>query len=405
MLPELRQLHADLTTCLHTQVLPFWFKHGVDPSGGICTCLDDDGRRLSGDKWLWSQWRAVWIFSRLYRRTGERQHLELARHIYEFCSKYGWDEQAAGWRLCVSAEGVALKGHESLYVDGFAMYALAEFIEVTSDETAIGWARKTAESVELMLRKPHDRIPSYPYPTPTGMRAHGLPMIFSLSFLALSVALDDPAYQKVSCSLSDEVFERFYRPDRDLVIERINADGTEGTGPLGTTVVPGHVIESMWFQIDVALRNRRADRVVHAVKLIRRHLEVGWDDRYGGLLLAVDADGRKDVCWPYASYKLWWPHTEAMYALIRAYELTGEAWCLEWYHRVHQYAFSHFPHPTAGEWIQRLDETGNPTKEVVALPVKDPFHLPRTLLLSLESLERMMAADRVPVVGAASASH
>ena len=84
-----------------------------------------------------------------------------------------------------------------------------------------------------------------------------------------------------------------------------------------------------------------------------------------------------------------------MDALIRAYELTREPWCLEWYHSVHQYAFAHFPHPIAGEWIQRLDRTGTPATEFVALPVKDPFHLPRTLLLALESLERVMAEERI----------
>ena len=38
--------------------------------------------------------------------------------------------------------------------------------------------------------------------------------------------------------------------------------------------------------------------------------------------------------------------------------------------------------PGAGEWRQRLDRAGQPVTELIALPVKDPFHLPRAALLA-----------------------
>ena len=39
---------------------------------------------------------------------------------------------------------------------------------------------------------------------------------------------------------------------------------------------------------------------------------------------------------------------------------------------------------------QRLDREGRKIHEVIALPVKDPFHLPRALILAVESLERQL---------------
>jgi N-acylglucosamine 2-epimerase len=194
--------------------------------------------------------------------------------------------------------------------------------------------------------------------------------------------------------LSDEVFGTFYRTDRDLLLERVNVDGSEAPPPLGTAVVPGHVIESMWFQIHIGEAFKDTARVRRSIRLIQRHLELGWDKEFGGLLLAVDANGAADVGWAFADYKLWWPHTEAMYALLRAFEVSREPWCMDWFEKIEAYSFSHFPHPTAGEWIQRLQRNGTPTAEVVALPVKDPFHLPRALLLSLECLERMIPDGR-----------
>ncbi len=69
-----------------------------------------------------------------------------------------------------------------------------------------------------------------------------------------------------------------------------------------------------------------------------------------------------------------------------ARELTGESWCEKWFDQVYEWSFGHFAMPGIGEWRQRLDRQGNPFTQVVALPVKDPFHLPRALILSLQLL-------------------
>jgi N-acylglucosamine 2-epimerase len=103
----------------------------------------------------------------------------------------------------------------------------------------------------------------------------------------------------------------------------------------------------------------------------------------------VDADGRDEVGWKFADAKLWWPHTEALYATLLAHEHTGEAWAMDWHEKVRRYSFSHYPVAGHGEWTQRLDRRGRPMSEVVALPVKDPFHLPRALIYCIDVLERL----------------
>jgi N-acylglucosamine 2-epimerase len=74
---------------------------------------------------------------------------------------------------------------------------------------------------------------------------------------------------------------------------------------------------------------------------------------------------------------------------LLAYEQLHEDWCLEWYWQVHDWAFTHFPDREHGEWTQRLDRRGNKIDEVIALPVKDPFHLPRALIVAIQTLERL----------------
>ena len=43
-----------------------------------------------------------------------------------------------------------------------------------------------------------------------------------------------------------------------------------------------------------------------------------------------------------------------------------------------------------GDWIQNLDRQGNPIEPVIkGLQVKDPFHLPRSLLYSLNAMDSL----------------
>lgn len=384
------QLQEFLKRHLLEDVVPFWMRHARDEAGGINTCLEDDGTLISREKWLWSQWRAVWVFSRLYNQVEKRaEWLETAHHIYRFAARHGWYDSTGGWRLLIDHDGRSLKGCESLYVDGFAIYGLVELARATGDAEVVSLARKTADHVLRQLAEPHDRIPHFPYPVPPGARVHGLPMMFSLTFWELGQFLDHDGYREAAIGMSDEIFKHFYQPDLDLIVERIAADGGPFPPPLGTAVVPGHVIEDMWFQIHIARDQGQPARIEEAVRLMRRHAEAGWDAEYGGFFLAVDAHGKSEVGWNFPDSKLWWPHTEALYSFLLAYEHSSEQWCLDWYQRTHDYSFATFPDVRHGEWTQKLTREGKPLTSTVALPVKDPFHLPRALLLCLDVLERL----------------
>jgi N-acylglucosamine 2-epimerase len=157
----------------------------------------------------------------------------------------------------------------------------------------------------------------------------------------------------------------------------------------GQTFIPGHVIESMWFMERIYRHHGRHERIATAMEAIRWHLEKGWDRQHGGLYLACHAGGGTPV-WHRPQAKVWWPHTEALYALLRAYEVTGRPWCLEWYRRVHEYSFDLFPDREHGEWHQNFDRLGRPVKPVIEkLQIKDPFHLPRALIYSILVLRRL----------------
>lgn len=175
---------------------------------------------------------------------------------------------------------------------------------------------------------------------------------------------------------------------------------TEGEAPptiLCRHVNPGHTLECMWFVIHAAARLQRKDLVAQTLPVIQKAFELGWDQEKGGLLRFVDQDGGQpkgqQTGDPYEALildtwdsKLWWPHSEALYSSLLAYELSDDNSFKELYLQMHDYVFQTFPQPDRriGEWIQIRDRDGNPMEKVVALPVKDPFHIIRNVLLIIE---------------------
>ena len=369
------------------RTIPFWMKHGIDwQNGGICTCIADDGRVLSDDKYMWSQLRAIWTFSALYNKIERRKEwLDVALNIYNFVKQHGRDENG-NWVFLVDKNGKHLQGATSIYADGFAMYGLTELARATGNQDVLQLARETYANVQRRLAQPGS-YGTAPLSIPPGAKAHGISMIFSLVFAELGELLNDSTIVNAGLDHAKQVMNVFLRPEQKQLYEFARLDDTLLDVPPGRVVNPGHVLESMWFMIHIFQRTNDTARIRQAIEVIKWHIELGWDEEFGGILLARDAEGSFwENKW---DTKIWWPHTEALYALLLAHSISKEQWCLEWFTRVHDYSFSHFPVPQYGEWTQNLDRRGNKLNATIALPVKDPFHLPRALIYCVLALEKL----------------
>ena len=87
--------------------------------------------------------------------------------------------------------------------------------------------------------------------------------------------------------------------------------------------------------------------------------------------------------------KLWWCHNEALYALLLACRLKNEPLYEEWYDRVHDYTFSHYPDREHGEWFGYLHRDGTLSQRFKGSSWKCCFHAPRQLLYSWQLLSEM----------------
>lgn len=384
------RLYGQYRTLLLEHFVPFWFRHGIDwEHGGVLSCLREDGTLASGDKFTWSQARSVWTFSALYNRVEQRpEFLRAAENSVRFLLAHGRDSEGR-WVYSTNRVGEVTEGPTSIYADCFVIYGFGEYYRATRNEQALSIAHETFERVRRRVDEP-DFQETAPYPLPIGWRNHGVPMILTEVTNELAQTFYDSRIEGLADEYAGRVMNHFLRPQHQAVLEFLTRNYEELPPRAGTFVMPGHAIESMWFVMHLARRREDRSMILRAAEAMRWHLERGWDAEFGGLLLAIDLEGRKPYL-PHSDKKLWWPHTEALYGTLLAHELTGESWCLDWYRKVADWTWAHFPVPETGEWRQRLTREGKPTDEIVALPVKDPFHLPRAAILILQLLKQKQA--------------
>ncbi len=366
--------------------MPFWLEHGADREyGGILSSMTEEGRLLNTTKYLWSQGRWLWMMSALHNRIEARpEFLDLARSTADFLLAHGRDSEGR-WLYSVTREGQPLEGPISIFADCFAVYGLSEYARAVSEPRYLQAARETYAHILRRIAAP-DFGDLAPYPVPAGHKAHGVPMILMDVSSELAITTGDDAIDAQADRFAAEVLTHFVRPERRLILEFLGPDYQELPPPEGTYVVPGHGIEGMWFLMHLARRRGDSATIARAAEIILWCLDLGWDHEQGGLILNLDTS-RGTPLVGNSDKKVWWVHSEALYATLLAHRLTGAPEFGEWYRKIHEWSFARFPMREHGEWWQRLDRKGERVTDLIALPVKDPFHLARAVILSLELLQ------------------
>ncbi|MEO8127902.1 MAG: AGE family epimerase/isomerase, partial [Bryobacteraceae bacterium] len=174
-----------------------------------------------------------------------------------------------------------------------------------------------------------------------------------------------------------------YDPERRILMENAGFADT----PEGRLFCPGSSLEVAWFLLHLLQRFPDDARRRQVLEIIEGSLEFGWDGEFGGLYYFMDVNGRPTLQLE-SSMKLWWPHTEAIYAVLLAHSISGDEKWMAWLERLDTYAYKHFADPEYGEWFGYCDRQGNLTHSLKGNNYKGSFHVPRFLLLSIQLLER-----------------
>jgi N-acylglucosamine 2-epimerase len=371
---------------LFEDVIPFWENHSLDwEQGGYFTCLDREGKIYDTDKFIWLQNRQVWLFSMLYNQLDRRENwLQIAANGANFLAKHGRDREG-NWYFALNRAGNPLVQPYNIFSDCFAAMAFSQYA-LASGET---WAKEVAlQAYNNVLRRKDNPKGKYNkiYPGTRPMKSLAVPMILANLTLEMAWLLPSETLENVLTMTVEEVMGDFLDGEGGLIYENVAPDGSHLDCFEGRLINPGHGIEAMWFIMDIAQRRHDTTTINQAVDVVINILNFAWDEEYGGLYYFLDAQGHppQQLEW---DQKLWWVHLESLVALAMGYRLTQRQACWQWYQRMHDYSWLHFPDSEYGEWFGYLNRRGE-----VLLPLKGGkwkgcFHVPRALYLCWRQFE------------------
>ena len=374
---------------LFNNFLPFWEKYGIDYEyGGVLNCMEDDGKLVSEDKYTWSQARSLWTFSYIYNNfVKSDKNFEFIKKTYLFLLKHARDDNG-DWVYRMHREGKVLDGAISAYVDLFAAYGITEYFRVTSEKEALKVAQETLHRYAWKIKQP-DFTTVEPFKLKPGYKLHGIFFLFLNILTPLLMEVSDPELEKEAEMCVSTIINHFMDKKRKLIYEMLDSQFNPIDSPEGKDYMPGHNIECAWIFMIEAQRKSDNELMKTAMNILRWTIERSWDDQFGGFFwcLNVDNETPHQQGW---DNKIYWVHSEALLALMLAYEITKENYYMDWFLKVHDYSFKIFPVKKYGEWYQRCDRKGNKLDEIVSLPVKDPYHVARAVMFIIESLERLI---------------
>ena len=373
---------------LLNNVIPFWEKFSIDNEcGGFYTCLDRAGNVFDTDKFIWLQGRQVWMFSSLYNNVEKNENwLRIAEHGARFLEKYGHDEDGK-WYFSMNRQGKPLVVPYNIFSDCFATMAFGQLAKATGNnhysEIAVNTFRKILSRADNPKGEFNKVIPGT-----RPLKGFSLPMILCNLSLEIEHLMDKDFVDETISRCIHEVTDVFYDSQSGLIRENVNPDGTFSDSFEGRLLNPGHGIEAMWFIMDLAVRNNNKALLVKAVRITLDILNYSWDREFGGIFYFMDIMGKplQQLEW---DQKLWWVHIETLISLIKGYYHTGNPDCLEWFEKVHDYTWTHFPDPQYGEWFGYLNRRGEVLLHLKGGKWKGCFHVPRGLCQVWRTLEKI----------------
>lgn len=363
---------------LLNNILPFWMNYSKDSeNGGFYTCLDRSGNVYDTDKFVWLQGRQIWCFSFMYNHISPKDEwLEMAVHGADFLKKHGRDK-SGNWFFSLTAEGEPLVQPYNIFSDCFATMAFASLDKAIPTEEYKKIALDTFNNI-INRRTNSKGIYNKGYPGTRPLKNFSLPMILCNLSLELEHILGKEKVDEFIPAIIHEVMEVFYQPELKLVLENVYEDGSFCDSFEGRLINPGHAIEAMWFIMDLGKRVGDEQLIIKAKDIMLNTLEYGWDQKYDGIFYFLDVKGNppQQLEW---DQKLWWVHVEALVALAKGYQLTGDERCLDWFTKVHNYTWSKFRDTEYGEWFGYLNRQGEVLLSMKGGKWKGCFHIPRAL--------------------------
>jgi N-acylglucosamine 2-epimerase len=329
------------------------------------------------------------MFARLYNvYEADPGYLKMAKLGVDFLLRHATDRQGR-YYFSLTREGEPWFYQRKPYGAVFAMLAYLEYFKSTGEEFYKDIAIELFWKIQQWIRDPgmlgRPKLKGVP-----AMSNLADVMVMAGMAVELAAVEDDPRYREIMVSALKECKTHF-DPELQILMEHVSPDPGIDTRqwPEGRLFNPGHSIEVAWFIIHMLDFVDDPEMFSMALKVLEGSLKLGWDNTFGGISYFLDVEGQPTLQLE-SGMKLWWPHTEAIYALTLAFCRTEDLKWLDWLKRVQTYAFSHFTDPEYGEWFGYCDRQGTPSHTSKGGSYKGFYHVPRALLYSIRVIDKTL---------------
>ena len=369
-------------------VIPFWIKNSNDEQyGGYLTCLNQKGEIYDTDKFIWPQARQVYILSFLFNEVGANDlWLGFAFQGSGFLQKYGRNEDGY-WYFALNQAGKPLSQPYSIFSDCFASLAFGSMYKATEIDEFGEIARNTFQNI--IRRKDNPKgIYSKLYPGTRLLKNASLPMILVMLLQEIESLLNPLEVEELYASCIHDMSETFYESNTGLLLENVNIDGSFSDSMDGRLICPGSIFEGMWFLMDLADKRGSKSLMDKACQIVLNAINYSWDEEYGGIFYFMDIKNAplQQLEW---DQKLWWVHVEALTSLLKAYYYTGNFVFWNWFKKVDEYTWQHFPDAQYGEWFGYLNRQGDVSVPLKGGKWKGCYHIPRALYQCWQIFEKL----------------
>ena len=404
----IKQILEQYRYYLFDDFLPFMDKYVVDHQyGGFMCNTNRDGTNITQNKTAWYEGRGIWVYSFLYNKLKkDPAYLEIAGKSVDFILK----NEPSGdnlWTGSFSREGQPMGDPpNNIYGDLFVANGLSEYSQASGEEKYWDKAKELLLKCLRIYNKPdygyivnygpggtfnlknasaNQNITTQEVIHPIGPRVLGHWMVIIRLVTQMLEQRSDPELEKIADECVDAIMNYHFNPEYNLINEALNHDFSRVEGPLSQFVYTGHAIETLWMLFYEA--ERRNDEVLFnlVAERFKRHVEVAWDDVYGGVFRAID--NVNENIWK--TDKVLWAQEEVLIGSLYMIEHTGDQWAKDMFAKMYDYVTEKFPLKQYGHplWILGADRKVTFEEQYTRI---GNFHHPRHLMLNILSLERMI---------------
>ncbi|HUU27309.1 MAG TPA: AGE family epimerase/isomerase [archaeon] len=409
MKKELSPYLEEIKTHLHRELLPYWKVRGVDREfGGFLTFFDSKGSPTGETgKNLLAHARMIYTFSSIHRVGYDKDgsFLESAAQGVRFVTDHFRDKKHQGWYWILKQDGTPVDRKKIIYGHSFVIYALSEYAMAAKDKTALGWAEKTFDLLQIHAADnlyggyyeffEEEWSPCRPGACGGDRKSMDVHMHLMEAFTNLYEATGNRLHAARAEEIIELICKRMLHPEHGTGIAQFSPDFTpqraiifknvwgsdreaedqEGR-PLDNTSF-GHNVEFGWL-LNHSLKILGLDKKIYAAKIKKLYdhcLDFGIDWELGGVYCEGPHRGPARE-----RNKEFWQQAETLVAMLDAFETFGDERYLRAYEKVHRLVFDYLINHEVGEWYPLLGPSNEVLWDYMGHAWKINYHTVRSML-------------------------